>query len=475
MVRFRQVKVVVLCASLLAMLSPALTSCGVCTVALGPPPQAVLTVDNGVVYSVDDWPFRNWAGGGKRSAMRASDGKMLWQNTADPYFDPNKLHSDVTPARTLVAPVVDGQTVIETMGIGLYMALRATDGKMLWHSQPLTGLATSAHGAFDPPPVVAGGVIYAAVGYGTIAAWDEGDGYARWASHFAPDAEVGLAYQNSYRNLGLPLPVMAGSVIYASAGRSVYALRASDGSLLWRLPDGPTGSTYSAPVVAANTVFVADSDGTVFALDAETGAIRWRSPGYSSVVVDTTVSRLVVQGQTVFVASQGSNLRALDAATGAQLWRYQTHIGDTYFSGTLAPLVITGGRVYLVSLPSGWYVLDAATGQEMWQAPLDQGIFNSTIGSRPYLSTPAVDQVAGTVVMVGANGVEAWNVTDGQMLWAAHISDEEDPALVESAVVTAGMVYVGKSGLSSCGDGGTPPRVVALRDTDGTKRWQDSI
>ena len=84
-------------------------------------------------------------------------------------------------------------------------------------------------------------MIYAAVGYGTIAAWDERDGYALWASHFAPDAEVGLADQNPYRNLGLPLPVMAGSVIYASAGRSVYALRASDGSLLWRLPDGPTG------------------------------------------------------------------------------------------------------------------------------------------------------------------------------------------------------------------------------------------
>ena len=79
--------------------------------------------------------------------MRASDGNVLWQNTENPYYEPDKLHSDVTPTRTLVATVVDGQTVIETMGVGLYMALRATDGKMLWHSQLLRGLATSSYGA----------------------------------------------------------------------------------------------------------------------------------------------------------------------------------------------------------------------------------------------------------------------------------------------------------------------------------------
>ena len=100
-------------------------------------------------------------------------------------------------------------------------------------------------------------------------------------------------------------------------------------------------------------------------------------------------------------------MRALDAATGAQLWRYQ-------LGGPFARLAVYGVRVYLVSQASRLYMLDAATGHEMWQAPLDQGIFNSTTGSRPYLSTPAVDQDVGMVIMVGANGVEASGSGNGR-------------------------------------------------------------
>lgn len=451
-----QVKIVALCASLLAVLAPTLVGCGTCTVALAPPPHAVLTVENGVVYGVGD----------KRFAMRASDGKVLWQNAENPYFGPHGLITGANPRWAPVTPVVDGQTVIETMGVGLFMAMRATDGRMLWHSRPLT---PSPYGALAPQPVVVDGVIYAAVGYGTIAAWDEGAGHTLWVSHFAPGAETAQPTNPTY-SAGVPLPVVAGSTVYASAGRSVYALRVSDGSMLWHLPDASVDTSYSAPVVAANTVYVADSHGTVFALDPETGAIRWRSPGSSSTVIDTQ-PKVVVQGQTVFVASQGSLVRALNAATGAQLWRYQTHDGDAFIGGPLAPLVVEGDRVYLASLAFGLYVLDAATGRELWRATLDNRIFNSA-GSLPDLSTPAVDQ--GMVALVAVNGIEAWRISDGQELWVAHIPDEEDPALAESAAVAAGMVYVAQGGTQSCGGNGKLPRVLALRDTDGTKRWQVS-
>ncbi|HET8906709.1 MAG TPA: PQQ-binding-like beta-propeller repeat protein, partial [Ktedonobacterales bacterium] len=158
-----------------------------------------------------------------------------------------------------------------------------------------------------------------------------------------------------------------------------------------------------------------------------------------------------------------------------QLWRYPTHDGDAFISGPLAPLVVEGGRVYLASLDFGLYVLDAATGRELWRAPLDNGIFNSA-GTQPDLSTPAVDQGTGIVVLVAPNRVEAWRVADGQKLWVAHIPNNEDSALVDSAAVAAGMVYLAQEGTqATCDFNGIPPHVLALRDTDGTKRWQGSI
>lgn len=459
-----QVKIVALCALLLALFTPALAGCGPCGAYIAPPPHAVLTVVHGVVYG---------AVGDNRYAMRASDGRVLWQNAENPYDGPHGLIDEASNTREPVAPVVDGQTVIETMGAALFMALRTSDGRMLWHSQPLTGIVHSAYG-LPFPPVVADGVIYAATGYGTIAAWDERDGRSLWIAHVAPEVEIAPP-TNPTLFAELPLPVVAGSTVYVSAGSAVYALRASDGSVRWRwhLPDAPVAS-YSVPVVAANTVCVADSFGAVFALDAETGTIRWHAPPGSSMLMNS-MPTVVLQGQTIYVASRGNFVKALNAATRAQLWRYPTHDGDAFISGPLAPLVVEGGRVYLASLDFGLYVLDAATGRELWRAPLDNGIFNSA-GTPPDLSTPAVDQGTGIVLLVAPNRVEAWRVADGQNLWVAHIPNNEDSALVDSAAIAAGMVYLAQEGTqATCDFNGIPPYVLALRVTDGTKRWRTSI
>lgn len=469
-VYFSQAKTVMLCVSLLSMLAPALAGCGGCSIAAAAPGPVALTVEDGVVYSSGGV----YIYGAKVFALRASDGTVLWQNAENPYVGEHGEITGIYQSGAPVAPVVDGQSVIETMGIGLFAVLRAADGKMLWHSRPLTGLAASAGGARDYPPVVADGVIYAAAGYGTIAAWDEHDGQSLWVSHFAPDAEVAAPTSPTYR-YGLPQPVMAGSTIYASAGHSVYALRAADGSVLWHLPAAPVGIIYSTPVVTATAVYVNDSDGTVFALDPETGTIRWRSPANSSIVMEQPLQSVVVQGQTVFVASDGNLVRALNAATGAQLWRYVTRKGDTLVAGPLAPLTVGGGRVYLASFAFGLYDLDATTGRQLWLAPLDPAIFNtwSRSPSTSDLAVPTIDQA--TVVVAANNGVGAWRVSDGQELWLAHIPDEADPGVVDSSAVASGMVYVAQGGTGlDCGNG-PPPRVLALRGSDGKQLWQVSI
>lgn len=509
---FTQVRIVALCVSLLAALAPTLAGCGrvVCNAMYGPPPHAALTVNNGVVYGV---------GAGKFFAIRASDGKALWQNSENPYNISGSYAGQFSYWQEPVAPVVDGQTVIETLGVGLIVALRATDGKMLWHSHPLAVPISpaynpasfpppaytptipspptdtpaipppSAYNPASPPPVVADGVIYATVGFGSIAALSEDNGNALWVAPFASDAEATPA-RSFYLGV-LPRPVVAGNAVYVSIGRSVYALRTRDGATLWSLPDAPADVSYSTPVVAANTVYVvtsravftSDASSVAFALDAQTGAIRWRAPERAFTVLLSAPSSTIVRGPTVYIASQGSLAQALDAATGAQLWSYQTQTDQGMVGGALAPLVVEDGRVYLASLHWGLFALDAATGRVLWRGTLDNSIFdppypngdyNSSADALLRLSTPEVDQ--GTVVLVAANGAAAWNILHGQRLWETHIPNQEDSAFVQSAAVADGAVYMAQGGTQrTCGFSGLPPRVLALRETDGAKLWQVAI
>jgi outer membrane protein assembly factor BamB len=431
--------------SLLMLLGTALASCAnggprpcpAATAALIP--GAALTVAGGVVYG----------NRGKVFALRASDSKVLWQTAEARVYKPS-------------APVVDGQTVIVSTGVGEIAAWQAADGKALWHSRPLLGLSAPSPATPDPLPAVANTVVYAAVGYGTIAAWSERDGQSLWVSHFAPATEQTYPYNAA----PLPLPVAAGNTIYASAGRSVYALRASDGSLLWQLPAAPLGISYATPVLAENTVYVVDSNGTVIALDAATGFLRWRVAEVAGAVARPPLS-VVVQDQMVYASSGGDTVRALSAPTGTLLWRFVTGEAVPAFVGRLSPPVVVGSQVYVSSI-TGLYVVDAATGRLLWHAALDPTI---AVGSTPMddAPIPAIDQ--GAVFVVTEHGAEGWRVSDGGELWSTRTANQGD-----QSAFAAGTVYLTQFGLTApCGGSPALPRVLALRGTDGKQLWQAAI
>ena len=71
---------------------------------------------------------------------------------------------------------------------------------------------------------------------------------------------------------------MQEGVIYASASNQdrhdvVYALRARDGSVLWR--HGIGQALYNGPVLSGATVYVGTAYGSVYALRADNGAVQW--------------------------------------------------------------------------------------------------------------------------------------------------------------------------------------------------------
>jgi len=111
--------------------------------------------------------------------------------------------------------------------------------------------------------------------------------------------------------------VVDGVVYFGSEDHSVYALRASDGSLLWKrvLPN----FVQSSPAVTTDTVYIGEEDGYLVALDRSTGAIEWRTKIGRYIVLESPV----YANGVVYAASQQGGFAALDAATGERLWSWR--------------------------------------------------------------------------------------------------------------------------------------------------------
>jgi outer membrane protein assembly factor BamB len=232
---------------------------------LAPADTASLTVADGVVYV---------AFGGAPTpqsttivALRASDGAVRWRYT---------LNGDAT---TLA--VTDGALVLRSIQFGL-IALDAASGGWLWQRGDLGWNGDLRATQF---PIIANDVIYlAGVIFdgqsGIVLAMNARTGGERWRTVLDQYADVYVS--------------LAGQTLYVG-GSYAYALRASDGHVVWRYG---SRSRFYQPVVseAVGEVFIGSSDpgfhlfgigGGDFlnALDARTGALYWRTPG----VADNTL------------------------------------------------------------------------------------------------------------------------------------------------------------------------------------------
>jgi outer membrane protein assembly factor BamB len=194
------------------------------------------------------------------------------------------------PTATSTSPLAN-KTVYWSRGDVLF-ALRASDGHVAWKfggstvTFPLpSGNGTSSFVASPSAPTLADGTLYAAVAleHAQAYALAATDGLTRWHTTFPGCFNlVGSAYP----------PLLAGGVLYvAVSGHDcapngwVYALRASDGTVVWRTPFEkdvlPTiALTGDALLVASATEVIVDQavDEQAFltALRPSDGARLWR-------------------------------------------------------------------------------------------------------------------------------------------------------------------------------------------------------
>ena len=170
-----------------------------------------------------------------------------------------------------------------------------------------------------------------------------------------------------------------GHVFFGDYAGHLYALRASNGKLIWRAQSdrdwfGGHGQFYSTPSVAYSRIYLGSTDGHVYSFGEQSGKLRWSYHTGGFVYGSPAIWR-----RRVFVGSYDHTFYALDAATGGLLWKFRAN-GPISGSAT-----VVDGIVYFATLKRRTYGLDARTGKLVWTYP--DGAFTPVVtdGKRLYV------------------------------------------------------------------------------------------
>jgi outer membrane protein assembly factor BamB len=246
-------------------------------------------------------------------------------------------------------------------------------------------------------------------------------------------------------------PVVAGGVVYMQDMESnVFALRARDGSLVWRRmfhagTPGPNGLAVDDGRVVGST------DTTVFSLDAADGRVLWTRRilrgGLDSFVDVAPIvdAGVVVTATTGYTPGTRPTIVGLDAGTGAVRWRFDT-------------------------IRDPWPVPAEAGGGGTWQTPsiVDGVVYAGTANPVPWGGSkrrPNGGAYAGPALYTDT--LLALGLDDGKLSWFDQVTphDLRDHDFQNPPIVTGDLVV-------GSGKGG---RVIAWDRKTHRRRWETPV
>jgi outer membrane protein assembly factor BamB len=326
-------------------------------------------------------------------------------------------------------------------------------------------------------PAVVDDTVYVGDWSGRFYALRREDGRPRWTY----DTE---AHENVYSGQIVSSAAVADvggeRTVFFGGGKTLYALRADDGRLLWRHelnPGGPTTDPTeieTSPVVVDGTVIIgwdvhnsdAGEPAGVLALDAATGRVRWtfltEPRGDATGCGDVWASPSVDVARGLVFAATGNCPRspdgwgrhtealfALDLRSGRPRWSYQPHQpnnDDFDFAGAPNLFVDRDGRalVGLGNKDAAYYAVDRATGEAVWQRRVaEPGITRpgSNFSTGGFIGPTAFADgiVVGGTAVGGDPYLHAIDASTGAVRW----QQPEAAATYAAAVEANGVVIIG--------------------------------
>lgn len=256
----------------------------------------------------------------------------------------------------------------------------------------------------------------------------------------------------------------------------IAAFRASDGALLWRLPE----PIEAAGMVANKDVLILSSAAALAALRTSDGALLWRLPWGSLVGLIPWTSngndlsygpQIILDAGVLFAIDySGSEAYAVRVADGQVLWQVSLPNDgaavplppNTVYPHRFGP-VVSGGTVFIGSLNDSIIAIRAADGTVLWQrvvaspTPLTSG----AVQSQP----PQVHPLAATydaLYVAAGDEIVRLRSGDGTVEQRIRPSPGMLPADVDPVVIN-GTAYLGVIGNDS---------TYTLLGANGQRIWQ---
>jgi len=287
---------------------------------------------------------------------------------------------------------------------GLYIALDAETGKVLWRER-LTELNASS-------PAYEKGVLYSvALEPGQALAVRASDGKVLWRKDLGVRAESSPLVKN-------------GRMYFGDEGGTLHAVSTKDGSSIWETQLG--GSVKAAPALSDGTLFVGDYGGNMNAVRAGDGEIEWQTEDQGTGLGGSgrIYSTAAVAFGRVYAGDVDNRVYSFEEDTGEIAWSFSA--GNYVYSGiAAADTGSTKPAIYFGSHDRYAYALDAKTGQEIWKAAAGGQISGpaTVVGDVMYLSTFSgnatigFDLSSGRRVFSYDDGEYGPVVSDGQLIY----------------------------------------------------------
>jgi outer membrane protein assembly factor BamB len=234
----------------------------------------------------------------------------------------------------------------------------------------------------------------------------------------------------------------------------------SGGAIVWKASNEGAMRAIAPPLISNGFVFLYDGR-HVSAFNLNSGKRVWsvNAPAKAPKAV-VPGGGIATDGHAIYVASSLRLLAAFDANSGQQLWSVE--LTDPARS---AP-TIADGRIYVVSAVGVVSAHSTSNGAELWRyaSPAQSGGLLTA-------SSPAVyGKLA--VVPFSSGELVALDAASGAPLWSSSLLSAQPVSGVTSLtdvaarpVISGGIIYAG----------GVAGRFMALKSTDGSKVWEQTI